>query len=183
MKIYFNLGDSNFISEFSLEADSYFKYQTDIDDELFDDFTNDFFNYAFENEILSKPYDCERLKERAKEECLEIFNLYVDAFNRDTKAEDDLDAQCFDELKNYIVNQQFATPITDMLIKSLGIDDIHQYKLNLYQGLLHKYLAIADLIGQKNQMFQIIDECEDGEMLESMEFNFSWLSYSNMRWR
>lgn len=125
-----------------------------------------------------------------KKRCSDSFNAYYNTMfydleqgNEITPYEFNLNTSIRTELINYVRDNQYATPVTDALAAGIGVNDYHDFRMKKYDEIMHHDMVLAALVAQKTNMFKVIDECDDPETLHSMEFNFSWPSYSNMRWR
>lgn len=146
--------------------------------------------YIVDGDNLKYSPDIYMSRSYAKKRCTEKFNAYYNAPFYDIEYNDNpcpyefnLNIVIRDELIRYVRDNTEQTPVTDELASALGESDYHVFRMKKYDEIMHHDLTLANLVAQKQMMFKLIDLCEDPETLDSMYFNFSWPSYSNMRWR
>lgn len=183
MNIYFAIDSDSRVIGFSLYPHPELPKQAVLADEQFADFVAYYSDYCYRDNQLEKQVNLTAAKTAAKARCTELFEIHYQAAFPETEPEKRLAEAIREELRLYVRDNQMPTPVTDSLATALGVEDKHAYRLAWLDNILHHDITLAHLVAQKTQMFGLIEQCDDGEAIHSMEFNFSYPTYSNMRWR
>lgn len=181
MNIYVQIDELRKVIAFNVDQTVGFK-QAELNDDLFVDFIENASFYKLDdNNYLYKDIELADVQTIAKKRCLEKFELYVKAISPYTTEELILNNMILKEIYGE-VEKGTSAPMTEYLASCLGITNIDDFKRNKREEIEHYYYTLTYLVSQKIKMYNFIENCQDPEILDEMEFNFSWATFSNMRW-